>query len=141
MTKKLLVIHGPNINLLGSREPDIYGDLTLDALNTQITEKATALGFDVTIIQSNNETEIIESLHQHRDHNIVINPAAFTHTSIAIRDALAAVEGHKVEVHISNVHARESFRHTSYTAGVCDGQISGLGEQSYLLAIDYLSRL
>lgn len=132
---KALIIHGPNLNLLGKREPDIYGTLTLSEINERINKTASELGLETRIIQSNSESEIIEAI-QRSDYDIlIINPAAFTHTSIAIRDAISAVGKPAIEVHISNIHKREDFRKISYIAGVCNGQISGFGVDSYILAL------
>jgi 3-dehydroquinate dehydratase-2 len=137
MKKKILVIHGPNLNMLGEREPEIYGSVTLDKINEEITALALELRVEVHVFQSNHEGEIVEKIGQARkDYDgIVINPAAYTHTSVAIRDAIAAAHVPTIEVHISNVYAREEFRQKSITAPVCRGQISGLGIDSYLLGI------
>lgn len=139
---KLLVINGPNINFLGIREKGIYGAADYSALVGMIEDKAKKDGHEVEVFQSNYEGAIIDKL-QEAYHSgvegIVINPGAFTHYSIAVRDALASIEVPKVEVHISNVHKREEFRHVSVTAPVCDGQVVGLGLQGYLLAMDYLA--
>lgn len=139
---KLLVINGPNINFLGIREKGIYGVADYSALVGMIEDKAGKDGHEVEVFQSNYEGAIIDKL-QEAYHSgvegIVINPGAFTHYSIAVRDALASIEVPKVEVHISNVHKREEFRHVSVTAPVCDGQVVGLGLQGYLLALDYLA--
>ena len=139
---KLLVINGPNINFLGIREKGIYGAADYSALVGMIEDKAKIDGHEVEVFQSNYEGAIIDKL-QEAYHSgvegIVINPGAFTHYSIAVRDALASIEVPKVEVHISNVHKREEFRHVSVTAPVCDGQVVGLGLQGYLLAMDYLA--
>ncbi len=138
---QLLVIHGPNLNLLGQRDQSIYGDLSLDQINTNITDYASQRGFTCDCVQFNSETDIINALQQvdATVTGIVLNPAAFTHTSIAIRDAIEAISCPVVEVHISNVHQREDFRHTSLTAAVCRGQIVGFGWQGYLLAVDYFT--
>lgn len=139
---KLLVINGPNINFLGIREKGIYGAADYSALVGMIEDKAKKDGHEVEVFQSNYEGAIIDKL-QEAYHSgvegILINPGAFTHYSIAVRDALASIEVPKVEVHISNVHKREEFRHVSVTAPVCDGQVVGLGLQGYLLAMDYLA--
>jgi 3-dehydroquinate dehydratase II len=137
----ILVIHGPNLNKLGERETDIYGDTSLESINALVSEHAKKRNVDVNFYQSNHEGEIIDRIHQagrEGVEGIIINPAAFTHTSVAIRDALGSVDMPKVEVHLSNVHAREEFRHKSFTAGVCLGQICGFGPQSYILALDVL---
>jgi 3-dehydroquinate dehydratase-2 len=132
---KILVLHGPNLNLLGKREPEIYGKLTLSEINDAITTLAGELKAEVTIFQSNSESALIESIHSAAAScdGILINPAAFTHTSIAIRDAIAAVALPLVEVHLSNIHAREEFRSRSFIAPVAIGQVSGFGLDSYLL--------
>jgi 3-dehydroquinate dehydratase-2 len=138
MSKKLQVIHGPNLNLLGQRDQSVYGKMTLDDINQQIVSYAENIGFNCQCDQYNSETDIINAIQTHGNSvdGIIINPAAFTHTSIAIRDAIEAINCSVVEVHISNVHQREEFRHTSLTAAVCAGQIVGFGWQGYLLAID-----
>lgn len=135
----ILVLNGPNLNLLGTREPGIYGSATLDDICRWLVEGATARGHSLSHFQSNSEAELIERVHQAgRDsvNFILINPAAFTHTSIALRDALLAVNIPFIEVHLSNVFAREPFRHHSYLSDVAVGVISGLGPQGYLLALD-----
>ncbi|HAM50817.1 MAG TPA: type II 3-dehydroquinate dehydratase [Nitrospiraceae bacterium] len=132
---KILVIHGPNLNLLGKREPEIYGTLALDDINGKIRTKASDLNLDLSIIQSNSEAEIVEAI-QRADYDVlVINPAAYTHTSIAIRDAISAVGKPSIEVHLSNIHRREEFRRKSYIAEVSLGQIGGFGADSYVLAL------
>jgi 3-dehydroquinate dehydratase-2 len=139
------VIHGPNLNLLGIREPSIYGTLTLADIDRHIVEAAGPT-HSIQIFQSNAEGAMIDKLHEWRDWaaGIIINPGAYTHTSIALRDAISAIQLPVVETHLSNVHAREAFRHTSLTAPVCLGQISGFGPNSYLLALqallDYLGK-
>lgn len=133
---KVLVIHGPNLNLLGSREKEIYGTETLDAINDSLTDLAGDLGLELSIRQSNHEGEIVDLIQNSREFDaIVINPAAYTHTSVAIRDALAAVDVPAVEIHLSNIHRREDFRRTSLIAPEAAGQISGFGVQSYLLGL------
>lgn len=141
---KILIINGPNINLLGTREPDVYGVLTMDNINQYLKEFSQTLGVDLDTFQSNIEGEIVDKIQQAKGvfDAIVINPAAYTHTSVAIRDAISAVQIPTVEVHISNVHSREEFRKNSFIAPVCIGQISGFGRESYKLGIlalvDYL---
>ncbi len=133
----ILVLHGPNLNLLGSREPEVYGSLTLDEIDLAISALAHDLGIEVTIYQSNSEGALIDRIHSATAtcDGILINPAAYTHTSVAIRDALAAVALPTVEVHLSNIHRREEFRTRSFIAPVAIGQISGLGLDSYLLGL------
>jgi 3-dehydroquinate dehydratase-2 len=135
--KKILVLNGPNLNLLGQRQPEIYGRLTLDQINKRIRSLAVELGVEVDIRQSNSEAELINWIQDApREFGaIVINPAAYTHSSVAIRDAITAAGIPAVEVHLSNIHKREEFRRHSYVAGVAVGQITGFGAQSYLLGL------
>lgn len=141
--KKILVIHGPNLNLLGEREPGVYGSDTFETINNEIVEYAKETGFDADIYQSNCEGEIIDAIHNARENalGIVLNAGAYTHYSYAIRDAIAAVKVPVIEVHLSNIHARDEFRSKSVIAPVCAGQISGFGKNSYILAIHALKRL
>lgn len=132
---KILVIHGPNLNLLGTREPDVYGNTTLDDINCRIVALAKELDIDAEVFQSNSEGEIVDAIQKRIYDVLIINPAAYTHTSVAIRDAIAAVGRPAIEVHISNIHKREEFRRMSYISGVVTGQISGLGVEGYLLAV------
>jgi len=132
---KILVIHGPNLNLLGTREPDVYGNTTLDDINLQIMALAKELDIAAEVFQSNSEGAIVDAVQKKTYDVLIINPAAYTHTSVAIRDAIAAVGRPAIEVHISNIHKREEFRRTSYISGVVTGQISGLGAEGYLLAV------
>ena len=137
---KILVIHGPNLNMLGSREPAIYGTATLESLNDLLETEAKSRGINLDTYQSNSEGELISKI-QHAPQlydGLIINPGAYSHYSIAIRDALSTISIPKVEVHLSNIHAREEFRYQSVTAGVCQGQISGFGTHSYLMALYYL---
>lgn len=137
---KILVLHGPNLNLLGQREPTQYGTLTLEAINAEITALAQEFRHTVHILQSNSESVLIDSIQACRQDNtdfIIINPAAFTHTSIALRDALLAAEKPFIEVHLSNLYRRESFRQHSYFSDIAIGVISGLGAEGYLLALRY----
>ena len=138
---KLLVIHGPNINLLGTREPGTYGNVTMDEINNKLKEIAEARASSIDFYQSNIEGELVNRIQQAKDDKvnaIIINPAAYTHTSVALRDVIAGVDIKTIEVHLSNIHKREEFRHKSLTAAVCEGQISGFGAQSYELALNYL---
>lgn len=128
-------MHGPNLNLLGTREPEVYGPKTLAEIDGSIRATAAQMGLDVSIAQSNSEAEIIEIIQKADYDLLIINPAAFTHTSVAIRDAISAVGKPVIEVHLSNIHRREEFRRHSYIAGVALGQISGFGPASYLLAL------
>lgn len=136
----LLLCNGPNLNLLGTREPDVYGATSLDDVVAAVREHVAARGVEVRDVQSNREGELIEAIHDARlwADGLVINPGGWTHTSVALRDAIAASGLPAVEVHLSNVHARESFRHTSVTAGACVGVVAGFGSASYLLGIDAL---
>ena len=144
--RRILVLHGPNLNLLGTREQSIYGNESLESIDTALSKLAEDLGVEVDIRQSNNEGELVGWIQDSKTgyQGIIINPAAYTHTSIAIRDALAAVGLPTLEVHLSNIYQREPFRHHSHIAGVAIGQISGLGSAGYLLALrglhDHLSK-
>ncbi len=133
----ILVIHGPNLQLLGTREPETYGTLTLDEIDAELMKLAETLNAQLRIEQRNGEGDIVTLIADNRDwaDAILINPAAYTHTSVAIRDAIAATGLPTVEVHLSNVHQRESFRHHSYIAGVASGQVTGFGVHSYLLGL------
>lgn len=136
----ILVLHGPNLNLLGQREPGIYGSVTLAEINRLLTEEATQLQVQVTAVQSNHEGVLVDQIHQaiEQHQGILINAGAYTHTSVALRDAIAAVKLPTVEVHLSNIYRREDFRHHSYIAPIAIGQISGFGCQSYLLGLQAL---
>lgn len=139
-TKSVLVLHGPNLNLLGSREPMHYGNVTLSTINQTLADKAKLANIDLETYQSNFEGELvtkIQGLAATPVDFVIINPAAFTHTSVAMRDALSAVKVPFIEVHLSNVYAREAFRHHSYFTDIAVGVISGLGAQGYALALDY----
>ena len=141
--KNILVINGPNLNLLGTREPDHYGSDTLEDIESRLTERAKMAGVRIAAYQSNSEAELVERIQKAgRDQVdfIVINPAAYTHTSVAMRDALAAVQIPFVEVHLSNVFARETFRHRSYFSDIAVGVISGLGALGYELALEFALR-
>lgn len=135
---KILVLNGPNLNLLGLREPTIYGKQTLNELIAELTTEATSLNVELSHLQSNREYELIEKIHASLEQKIdfiIINPAAFTHSSIALRDALLGVNIPFIEVHLSNVHAREAFRHHSYLSDVSQGVICGLGKKGYFYAL------
>lgn len=139
----ILVVHGPNLNLLGSREPDHYGMATLDEIDRTLVRLGEAAGAGVACFQHNHEGALVDRIHQAADDRvdfILINPAAYTHTSVAIRDALAAAAIPFVEVHLSNIHARESFRHHSYCSALAVGVVSGLGAHGYELALQYALR-
>jgi 3-dehydroquinate dehydratase II len=134
---KILVLHGPNLNLLGTREPELYGTITLDNITASLTQLASELECEISVVQSNSEGALVDSIQAARGifQGILINPAAYTHTSVAIRDALTAVALPTVEVHLSNIHKREEFRHHSFIAPVAVGQITGFGPDSYLLGL------
>ena len=140
MSKKILLLHGPNLNLLGTRQPDIYGKVSLEQINDMAERYARQYGVDLRADQSNHEGDLVDILHIARNwaDGVVFNAGAYTHTSVALRDAISAIEMPVIEVHLSNVHAREEFRHHSYLAPVCVGQISGFGWRSYVLGIDAL---
>lgn len=138
--KKILVLHGPNLNLLGSREPDVYGRTTLEEINSKLTQQAQKSGVELSAMQSNAEAVLVEHVQAARLDGtdfIIINPAAFTHTSVALRDALAAVAIPFIEIHLSNVFAREAFRKESFFSDLAVGVISGLGASGYELALQY----
>lgn len=137
MSKRILILNGPNLNLLGEREKDVYGQVTLDDVNQGCAKLADEFGLDVRFEQSNHEGELIDLIHEARKdaHGIIINPGAYTHTSVAILDALNSFAGFVLEVHISNVHKREAFRHKSYVSSRADGVIAGFGVEGYALAL------
>ena len=142
--KKILVIHGPNLGLLGKRETDIYGKTPLSTINVMLKDIAKRNKIELEIMQSNHEGEIVDAIGNAKKNKIaaiLINPAAYTHTSVAIRDAIAAIELPTVEVHLSNIHAREDFRRTSLVAPVSRGQVTGFGVDSYLLGLEAIIRL
>jgi 3-dehydroquinate dehydratase-2 len=140
--RNVLVIHGPNLNMLGTREPDIYGDQTLEEIDAALTMHAGRLGLHIETFQSNHEGDIVDKIQQAHDsfQAIIINPAAYTHTSIAIRDALSVLNIPVIEVHLSNIYKREAFRRTSMISAVVTAQISGFGSQGYLLALNGLAQ-
>ncbi|WP_299558944.1 type II 3-dehydroquinate dehydratase [uncultured Sulfitobacter sp.] len=137
----VLVLNGPNLNLLGTRQPDVYGTTTLRDIEDMCRVHASKIGIDVVFVQSNYEGALIEAVHEARETHagIVINAGAYTHTSIALMDAIASVELPTVEIHLSNIHAREPFRHVSYIAPVAIGQICGFGAHGYMMALDALA--
>lgn len=141
--KTIAIIHGPNLNTLGMRETSIYGTLTLKEINQEIITLAKQLGIDITIDQYNHEGDIVEKIHSLKNTTdaLIINPAAYTHTSIAIRDAVLAVQIPFIEVHLSNIHAREGFRQHSYLADIAVAQLSGLGYRGYLFALQYFATI
>lgn len=134
---KILVIHGPNLNLLGKREPEIYGTFTLDDINKRLTALAAELGVEISFFQSNHEGELVQKIQDAmgKYQSLVINPGAYTHTSVALRDAISSTGIPTVETHISNIYKREEFRRHSFISGVAVGQITGFGQDSYLLAL------
>jgi 3-dehydroquinate dehydratase-2 len=139
---KVLLIHGPNLNLLGQREPEVYGKVTIEEINKDVTKTAEDEGITIKIMQSNHEGEIVDIIGKAKDtyEGIIINPAAYTHTSVAIRDAISAAGIPAIEVHLSNIYSREEFRHTSLIAPVALGQISGFGKYSYILAVKAIAK-
>lgn len=143
MPRTIHILNGPNLNLLGKRQPEIYGHETLADVERDCTRLAAELGVEIRFLQSNHEGQIIDWIHQARDEaaGIVINPAAFTHTSVAILDALKAFDGPVIEVHVSNVHQRETFRHHSYVSLRADGVIAGCGTEGYRLALRRVASL
>ena len=134
---KVIILHGPNLNLVGTREPEIYGSITLEEINDRLVEQGQELGVEVTCQQSNHEGALIDALHEARQwaNGVVFNPGGYSHTSVALRDTVAAIDIPVVEIHMSNVYAREDFRHQSYISSVCKGKIVGFGWKSYLLGL------
>ena len=143
MDKKFLIINGPNLNLLGEREPEVYGKDTLNSINFEIQKEAGLLGIKCDFFQSNHEGEIIDEIHKARitHKGIIINPGAYTHYSYAIRDAIAGIEIPCIEIHLSNVYSRDEFRSKSVIAPVCKGQIAGFGKHGYILALKGLAEM
>jgi len=139
--KNITVIHGPNLNLLGQREPDHYGTLTLNGIDSTLTKEASKLNLNLEVYQSNGESEIVDKIQSLKSDFIIINPAAYTHSSVAIRDALAAMKIPFIEVHISNVFAREDFRKQSFFSDIAVGVISGLGAEGYCAALNFAAKL
>lgn len=137
---KIYVLHGPNLNLLGQREPEIYGSMTLDDINQKIIAAGKEQGIEIKCFQSNSEGKLIDLLHQAGESTdgVIFNPGGYTHTSVALRDAIASIDTPVIEVHLSNVYAREEFRHKSLLAPACLGKITGFGWSSYLLALQAL---
>jgi 3-dehydroquinate dehydratase-2 len=142
-SRKVLIIHGPNLNMLGKREPDIYGHQTLDEINAKLKAQASRLGLNIETFQSNHEGEIVDKIQQTDGafDGVLINPAAYTHTSIAIRDALTMLNIPVVEIHLSNIYKRESFRSKSLISDVVTAQISGFGAEGYMLALEGLAQI
>ena len=140
MSREILLLNGPNLNLLGTREPEVYGADTLDDIVADLTDRAAARSYTVRAVQSNSEGDLVDALHAAREDaaGVVFNPGGYTHTSVALRDAIVAVDLPVVETHLSNVYAREEFRHHSMLSAVCLGVVSGFGRDSYRLALDAL---
>jgi 3-dehydroquinate dehydratase-2 len=141
--QSILILHGPNLNLLGGREPDIYGQISLAEIDSRLVQQGNELGYEIRTFQSNSEGELINALHEARRWaaGVIFNPGGYTHTSVALRDAIAAIDIPVVEVHLSNIFAREEFRRNSLIAPVCSGEIAGFGWRSYLLALYALQGL
>jgi len=141
--QSILILHGPNLNLLGIREPDIYGQISLAEIDSRLVQQGNELGYEIRTFQSNSEGELINALHEARRWaaGVIFNPGGYTHTSVALRDAIAAIDIPVVEVHLSNIFAREEFRRNSLIAPVCSGEIAGFGWRSYLLALYALQGL
>jgi len=141
--KPILVVHGPNLNMLGKREPEHYGTQTLDDINASLRVKAAELGLQISTFQSNHEGKIVEVIQEAvgRIKGLIINPAAFTHTSVAIRDAVLILDVPTIEVHLSNIHKRETYRHRSFIADIATAQIIGLGASGYLFALEALAQM
>lgn len=137
----ILVLHGPNLNLIGQREPDIYGSMTLSEIDQELKSSGAEMGLEVRTLQANGEGALIDALHEARGwaSGVIFNPGGYTHTSVALRDAVAAIEMPVIEVHLSNVYAREEFRHQSLISPVCAGKIMGFGWRSYMLGLQALA--
>jgi len=142
MARRILVLNGPNLNLLGTREPEVYGSESLADIMADLADVAAARGAEISTLQSNSEGDLIDALHDARQSvdGIIFNPGGYTHTSVALRDAISAIEIPVIETHLSNVHARESFRHVSLLSAVCLGVVGGFGRHSYFVALDGLLR-
>jgi 3-dehydroquinate dehydratase-2 len=143
-SKKIIVINGPNLNMLGKREPDIYGSLTLDQINIDLAQQAIPLGLDLGFFQSNHEGAIVDKIHKMFNENIagvIINPGALTHTSVSLRDALLLLSCPIVEIHLSNIFKREAFRHKSMLADIVTGQVAGFGHYGYQMALNALAHM
>ena len=142
MARQILVLNGPNLNLLGTREPEVYGSESLDDIMFDLAATATERGAEISTVQSNSEGALIDALHEARStaDGVIFNPGGYTHTSVAIRDAISAIELPVIETHLSNVHAREPFRHVSLLSAVCLGVVGGFGRNSYFVALDGLLR-
>lgn len=134
---KILILHGPNLNLLGTREPEVYGSMTLENINEKLIALGKELNVEIKCSQSNHEGALIDALHDARTwaNGVVFNPGGYTHTSVALRDAISAIQIPVIEVHLSNVYAREEFRHTSFVSAVCKGKVTGFGPRSYELGL------
>lgn len=141
--QKILILHGPNLNLLGQREPEVYGELTLAEIDSRLKKSGENMGFEVSSYQSNSEGALIDALQEAREWaaGVVFNPGGYTHTSVALRDAVAAIDVPVIEVHLSHVDAREDFRRISLISAVCVGKISGFGWRSYLLALEQMAHM
>ncbi len=138
---QIAIINGPNLNLLGEREPEHYGSMTLDDINSKLKDRASALDIEIDIFQSNSESDIVSKIQELKSDFIIINPAAFTHSSVSIRDALSAMKIPFIEIHLSNIFSREAFRKESFFSDLAVGVISGLGPEGYIAALNYAVNL